>query len=453
MAKITKPNALWNTIKPTIAELLKNDEAIKQLTAELATLKRTDAALDEEMRDICQKFWDETNEVKNLHTNATSHFNSLQGQITDSKSTIMTIYGAISGIHSTLKTRQDQQEAANTAHKIAEGATISRHEHLKRVREAIDSYRQGVDAAEGLHADAIIKINELQETLQESQSATEEISKSIEGHLPSLKNLDTKYEKVKNAQEAATLKTSNKDNELTDATETALDVLADEILISDGLRVIKRVLLRSLGKKFGFKKWTCSDPNYNRILWPQVEGILCILVELPLFFSLAELQTLLGYSPHNNNVKLALKKMTEEEMLIVVEDKSLTENYYLGETARAILGRKIIPDISVARPADLVATIQEHFVAGHLQANKYKKRKAKTATPKHTTDTPFATPSPKKKRKLTLEEEATTDSEKKGSTSDNALHISSEEYTSDSDTSDSDNDKSANEVPQDRAEV
>ena len=226
MAKITKPNALWNTIKPTIAELLKNDEAIKQLTAELATLKRTDAALDEEMRDICKTFTDETNEVKDLHTNATSHFNNLQGQITESTSTIMTIYEAITDTPSTLKALQDQQKAANTAHKTAEGATISRHEHLKRVREAIDSYRQGVDAAEGLHADAKIKINELQETLQASQSATEEISKSIEGHLPSLKNLDTKYTKVKNAQEAATLETSNKDNELTDATETALDCVS-----------------------------------------------------------------------------------------------------------------------------------------------------------------------------------------------------------------------------------
>ncbi|OEU08430.1 hypothetical protein FRACYDRAFT_249701 [Fragilariopsis cylindrus CCMP1102] len=150
----------------------------------------------------------------------------------------------------------------------------------------------------------------------------------------------------------------------------------------------------------------------------------------------------------NNNVKLALEYMSEENMLIIKEDKSQTEKYYLGKMARVILGR-IIPNINAALPADLAATVQEHTAAGQLHANEnirnIKKRKSRTVTPDHSTDTPSAatkgSATPKKPRTLAFDEasvqkakedEATTDSEKKGSSTKNALEATSEEDASDS---------------------
>ena len=61
-----------------------------------------------------------------------------------------------------------------------------------------------------------------------------------------------------------------------------------------------------------------------RKLQPQVEGILhilCIFFDLPFFFSLQEFEVLLGYRPNNNDVKKALKRMLEENMIILKEDQ------------------------------------------------------------------------------------------------------------------------------------
>ena len=69
------------------------------------------------------------------------------------------------------------------------------------------------------------------------------------------------------------------------------------------------------------------------------------LRRLPLFFSLVELETLLGYKGGNNDVKMALKRMAKEDMLILDEDDCHQEKYYLGKMARAILDRRTIPDI------------------------------------------------------------------------------------------------------------
>ena len=182
-----------------------------------------------------------------------------------------------------------------------------------------------------------------------------------------MKKLMNEHGKANSEHQAAILATSNKEKELKDAVETALEVLADEITTSEGRRAIKKALINAMDKKFEFKNWTCNGPKYNRQLWPQVEGILCILVNLPTFFSRVELQTLLGYNGGNNNVKLALKLMYEENMLILKEDKSQTEKYYLGKMARVILGR-IIPNTNAALPADLAATVQE------LHANENRKK-------------------------------------------------------------------------------
>ena len=166
MTKITKPNALWNTIKFNIEEAVKKDKDVKRLTDELVPLQRTEDNLSNTVGDICQTFSDKTDVVKGLHTTAISHIDTLQGQITESTSTIMTIYHSINKIPSTLKTLQEQQDAASTSYKAVTGASTNRHKGLTRVREAIHSYQQVVDKSEGLHANAKLKINELQGKLK-----------------------------------------------------------------------------------------------------------------------------------------------------------------------------------------------------------------------------------------------------------------------------------------------
>ena len=392
MTKNTKPNALWNTIKFNIEEAVKKDKDVKRLSDELVTLKTTEDNLSNIVGDICKTFSDKTDVVKELHTNAISHIDTLQGQITESTSTIMTIYHSINEIPSALKTLHDEQHAASTSYKAVTGAgteaSTNRHKGLTRVREAIHSYQQAVDKSEGLHANAKLKINELQGKLKATQSVTKEISDTIEGHSPSMKKLMNEHGKANSEHQAAILVTSNKKKELKDAVEIALEGLADEITTREGRRAIKKALINAMDKKFEFKNWTCNDPKYNRQLWPQVEGILCILVNLPTFFSRVELQTLLGYNAGNNNVKLALEYMSEENMLIIKEDKWQTEKYYLGKMARVILGR-IIPNINAALPADLAATVQE------LHANENRKKGLEKVNKNSKTNTADETTAPK----------------------------------------------------------
>ena len=159
--------------------------------------------------------------------------------------------------------------------------------------------------------------------------------------------------------------TSNKDDELKAATETARLANFDMIAISDGRRNLKKALIFTMKKGFKFQDWSCD----NRQLRPQVEGILCIFVDLPIFFSLVKLEALLGYKAGNNNVKMALQKMVDEDMLIVKEDHTKTQKYYLGTVARAILENRSIPDICNTRPTEHAESAQACIDAGKLHAN------------------------------------------------------------------------------------
>jgi hypothetical protein len=114
-----------------------------------------------------------------------------------------------------------------------------------------------------------------------------------------------------------------------------------------------------------------------RKLRPQVEGILCIFLDLPFFFSLQEFEVLLGYRSNNNDIKKALKRMLEENMIILKEDQLETTKYYLGPVAMGILGHTIIPDITGAPPAEHALSIQACLDNQTKHGNiRLKKRKA-----------------------------------------------------------------------------
>ena len=115
--------------------------------------------------------------------------------------------------------------------------------------------------------------------------------------------------------------------------------------------------------------------------------------------------------------------MSEENMLIIKEDKWQTEKYYLGKMARVILGR-IIPNINAALPADLAATVQEHSAAGQLHANENRKKglekvnkNSKTNTADETT-APKVTPQKRKREGESSSEEKEEENEPPTSNSD-----------------------------------
>ncbi|OEU06829.1 hypothetical protein FRACYDRAFT_252917 [Fragilariopsis cylindrus CCMP1102] len=437
---MTKDNALWNTKEPTIPEAVEKDSAVKRLTSELATLNSTDEELDVKAQDTNHKFAETATKVEKLHTDAKTHIDIIQKEIAESSSNIMTIYVSINELPPVLMNLRAQQTVASTTYKAARGDATTKYNDLEKdlenVKASLHSYKKAVDGSVVLHTRAKTNINKLQVELTTAQLAIEKISDSIKEHSPSLEKLRTELDAAQSLYEAATTATSNKDGELKAAMETARLANFAEIAITNGRRNVKKALIFTMKTGFKFQNWSCNNPKDNRQLRPQVEGILCIFVDLPIFFSLVELESLLGYRAGNNNVKMALQKMVEEDMLILKEDHTKTQKYYLGTVARAILENRSIPDISDTRP-----TAQAYIDAGKLHANKRgeekgnKKRKAEQAVTT-SAETPIISPDGKAKvAKHTSSKEgdkAKSPAKKKGSSSENALELELEEDTSDS---------------------
>ena len=442
---MTKVNALWNTKESTIPEAVEKDSVVKRLTSELATLNIIDEDLDVKAQNIYDKFAETTTKVEELHTAAKTHIDTLQKEIAESSSNITNIYGNINELPSVLTNAQAQQAVASTKYKAARGDTTNRFNDLEKdlenVRASLHSYKVVVDGPVVLHTRAKTHINKLQAELTTAQSAIEKIIDSIKEHSPSLEKLRTELDEAQSSYEAAVTETSKKDVELQAAMETARLANSNEITISEGRRNLKKALIFTMKEGFKFQDWSCD----NGLVRPEVEGILCIFVDFPIFFSLVELEALLGCKAGNNNVKIALQKMVEEDMLILKEDHTRTQKYYLGRVARAILENRSIPDIRDARPTGHAKSVQAYIKAGKLHANKIeekhendKKRKAEQAV---TTSAavPIVSPDGKEKtakRTSSMDgDKAKLPAMKNGSSKETALEVGLDEDTEGDSTS------------------
>jgi hypothetical protein len=106
----------------------------------------------------------------------------------------------------------------------------------------------------------------------------------------------------------------------------------------------KNVTVR-MNDKFKYSTWT-NDANEIHLLGQQAGAILYAFYDLPTWFKIIDLYTLLGYAHGNNNVKQTIARMLKEGILTMQQDNVGTDKYYLREWAREFLPRIEIPDIN-----------------------------------------------------------------------------------------------------------
>jgi hypothetical protein len=92
---------------------------------------------------------------------------------------------------------------------------------------------------------------------------------------------------------------------------------------------------------FQYQNWTCHQVRISK----QIDAILYIFFDLPLYFSKAELETFLGYAANNKNVTYALNNMVDNDMIVKKMDSKNTWRFYLGDIANRLLQRHEMPVI------------------------------------------------------------------------------------------------------------
>ena len=427
---MTKDNALWNTAVVTTETWLKDNPEIKRIASEAASLKETAITLQCTALTAKKAYIAEAEKikekVKELHKTAIGPIDKLQEQITESTKTITTFHDFIAKYTTALEKLRDEQETAATSYKAASGGNNDRHKRLEKVQASLHSYKKVVEGAGKLHTRANTNSNQLQGQIDVVMSAIDLIIKSISDLSKPHKTLRATYYKHKDEFTAAVKASKKKEEDLKVAKEAALLLLADKITITKGRGLVKQALIKVLEEEHKFQNWTCETTD-NRQLRSQVEGILCIFVDLPIFFSREEFETLLGYKANNNNVKKALHRMLESNMIISKDDPFQTQKYFPGTVAMAILGINNIPNIEVARPAEHEAAIQKSMNNGTAHGIKRSLTKKRKAT--ESLDTQAATAasaatmvSPPPRRTLTFKDPPEQEKKVEDSTSSSVSH-------------------------------
>ena len=215
-------------------------------------------------------------------------------------------------------------------------------------------------------------------------------------------------------KETLTRLEAEEESALAEATSTAtIDEVDREIAKQQLLPSITKIKLwqhRKNGKTFvtgmnalfNFQTWNSNDDQDTKVaagsqdnsrnLGKQTAAILYVYYDIPNWFSEDELCTLLGYAFRNHNVRQAVSRMVEREILICKKDTTDTEKYYLSELSLEMVGRRPEdnPDIEKTNPI-YAATIEIRKKDGQKLINSRKQLKtppsqAATITPRTLAD-------------------------------------------------------------------
>jgi len=135
--------------------------------------------------------------------------------------------------------------------------------------------------------------------------------------------------------------------------------------------------------KYNFNKWSSNDSQNQdttsdkRNLGTQMAAILYVYFDIPNWFSEDELCTLLGYATRNHNVRQAILRMVDRDMLTSNFDSAGTEKYYLSEWPSKFIPRspEDNPDIKNTNP-NYAASITYRVDKGRRLINSRKQQKA-----------------------------------------------------------------------------
>jgi hypothetical protein len=128
-----------------------------------------------------------------------------------------------------------------------------------------------------------------------------------------------------------------------------------------------KTFVNGMNALFNFRKWNTNDDQDTKVaagsqdntrnLGTQTAAILYVYWDISNWFSEDELCTLLGYAFRNHNVKQAVHRMVERDMLISQNDSAGTEKYYLSKVSLEFVGRspEDIPDIEKTNPTYTVS--------------------------------------------------------------------------------------------------
>ena len=162
-----------------------------------------------------------------------------------------------------------------------------------------------------------------------------------------------------------------------------------------------KTFVNGMNSFFNFRKWNTSDDqetkvaaggqDYSRNLGTQTAAILYVYYDIPNWFSEDELCTLLGYAFRNHNVRQAILRMVERDMLICKQDTTGTEKYYLSKLPLEIAGRspEDNPDIERTNPT-YAASIEIRKKEGLTLINSRKQQKASPPQAAAVTQQPLA---------------------------------------------------------------
>jgi hypothetical protein len=225
------------------------------------------------------------------------------------------------------------------------------------------------------------------------------------------KHNDAQREKIKRLtaeleteQQALTFMEAETGSALAKATSTTIiDELDQEISkqkLRPSITKIKLWQHRQHGKTFvngmnalfNFQKWNTNDDQETKVaagsqgnsrnLGTQTAAILYVYYDIPNWFSEDELCTLLGYAFRNHNVRQAVHRMVERDMLICKQDTTGTEKYYLSKLPLEIAGRspEDNPDIEKTNPT-YAESIEIRKKEGLTLINSRKQQKASPSQP------------------------------------------------------------------------
>ena len=128
-----------------------------------------------------------------------------------------------------------------------------------------------------------------------------------------------------------------------------------------------KTFIKDMTERYDYSEWKVIKEIETRIIWPHIDGILCIFFDLPFFLSQQEINQMLGYAHGNHHVKGALNQIQETGMLNVAHDNIGTTVYYLGDFALQRL-KRTAPD-SDFRPPLYAASLAESMKKGLEKKN------------------------------------------------------------------------------------
>jgi hypothetical protein len=153
-----------------------------------------------------------------------------------------------------------------------------------------------------------------------------------------------------------------------------------------------KTFVNGMNALFNFRKWNTNDDQETKVaagsqdnsrnLGTQTAAILYVYYDISNWFSEDELCTLLGYAFRNHNVRQAVHRMVERDMLICKQDTTGTEKYYLSKLPLEIAGRspEDNPDIEKTNPT-YAESIEIRKKEGLTLINSRKQQKASPSQP------------------------------------------------------------------------